>query len=115
MTNVPRKADAFITLAIDVQAGRTMVAGVLYSGVNPDEQIRSFTCLADDAELMRRLPEWLAELRAEATLGRFETQAEQQARVAGYLQSGSAATEITSLNSTCTSLGPSTGPRSLTR
>lgn len=115
MTNVARKADAFITLAIDVQAGRTMVTGVLYSGVSPDEQIRSFTCLADDAQLMRRLPQWLAELRAEASLGRVETQAEQRARLAAYSSCGSATTEITSLNSTCTSLGPSTGPRSLTR
>lgn len=115
MPNTNRKADAFILLELDALGNRTMATAYLRAHTDPDVQHRSFSCLVNDASLMRRLPEWLAELRAEARLGRPETLAEQQSRVAGYSSSGSAATEITSLNSTCTSLGPATGPRSLIR
>lgn len=113
MPNAKRKADAFITMAIDAQVGRTMVTGYLRSHSNPGVQIRSFSSFVNEVDLVRRLPEWLAELRAEAQLGRVESLAEQQARLGGYSSCGSAATEITSLNSTCTSRGPAAGPRSL--
>lgn len=110
-----RQADAFITMEIDAMLGRTLVTGYLRRHAAPEDTLRSFSVLIDDANLIRRLPEWLAELRAEAELGRGESLDEQQVRLTGYSSSGSAATEITSLNSTCTSLGPVTGPRSLIR
>lgn len=110
-----RKADAFLTLAVDVMDGKTHVTGYLRRHTDPEVQLRSFSCLATDAVLFARLPEWLAELRAEAALGRLETLTDQQDRLAGYW-SGSAETEIISLNSTCTSRLPDgSGPRSLTR
>ena len=112
MTNVACKADAFITLDVDVLEGRTMVTAFLRDPAKPDVLRQSSQCLRNDAQLMQYLPRVLAEIRAEAALGRFETPAEQKARLAGYSSSGSATTETTSLNATCTSLGPSTGPLS---
>lgn len=109
------KADAFIALEVDVMAGKTLVTGYLRRHTDPEVRVRSFSCLIADAELLTRLPEWLAELRSEAQLGRVETLIEQQNRLASYSAFGSTATEITSLNSTCTSLGPVAGPRSLIR
>ena len=76
------KADAFITLAVDVMASKTLVTGYLRLHADPEIQVPSFSCLLDDAGLLKRLPEWLAELRAECVLGRVETLAEQQARLA---------------------------------
>lgn len=114
MPNTPRKADAFITIEVDVLDGCAVVIGYLRRRADPELQTRSFSCLVGDAGLLRLLPEWLAELRAEAELGRVETLIDQRERLDGS-SVGAATTEITSLNSTCTSLGPDTGPRSLIR
>ena len=100
-----RKSGVLLTLGIDQIDGKTSVAGFLCKPIPPYEQVRSFHCLVDDAELVKRLPEWLAELRAEAALGRFESLAEQQARLAAQASSGNGCTDMTSLNATCTSLG----------
>lgn len=109
-----RKADAFITLAVDVVADKTLVTAYLRRHTDPEVQVRSFSCLIADADLLARLPEWLAEMRAEALLGGPESIAERDARI-GNQSSCSGGTESASLNSICTSLGPATGPRSFTR
>lgn len=77
-----RDADAFITMGIDVMDGKILVGGYLRLRADPEAQVRSFTRHADDGTVLARLPAWLAELRAEAELGRLETQEEQAARLA---------------------------------
>lgn len=109
-----RKADAFLTMQIDALGGKTLVTGYLRPRDDPGRRMQSFSCLATDAQLLARLPEWLAELRAEAQLGCFESMAQEAARLSAQ-SSGSATTEKTSLNSICTSRGPVSGPRSFTR
>ena len=87
MTN--RKADAYITLEIDVLDGKTLVVGYLRPRCDPDRQVRSFSTALSDAGLLDRLPVMLADLRAEAALGRCETQAE------SAMRRQSACTELT--------------------
>lgn len=107
MSQTTRKPNAMLTLGIDQLDGQTVVAGYLCSPHPPYEQRLSFRGSFTDAEIATRLPEWMAELRAEAALGRFESLDEQRARLAGQASSGKSCTDITSLNSTCTSLGAS--------
>lgn len=117
MSTAKIKPAATITIEIDVLApvGKSVVSGTLVCqpGGRP---MYSFSGGFTDAEIATLLPEWMAELRAEAALGRFETLAEQKARLAGQASSGECSTDTTSLNSTCTSLSPDgSGPRSLVR
>lgn len=95
MTN--READGFITLAIDVMDGKILVSGDLRRHASPQVHVRSFTCLADDDTVLARLPEWLAELRAEAELERLETQEEQDARLAASTDDQPAGQEVTNV------------------
>jgi len=53
---------------------------------------QAFTCyFCTDAEVQQHIGAWLAELRAEAALGRNETQAEEAARLAGVAAAGQGA------------------------
>lgn len=49
---------------------------------------RVFLSHCDDADVLQHIGDWLAELRAEAALGRNETQEEQRARQAGAMTGG---------------------------
>jgi len=92
-----QKPRAFISLAVDHFDGRVMATAFLYNAEKSDKPIPSFACLAiDDADLIKRLPEWLAALRAEAKLGRCESLQETADRLAGY-SSGCTTAETTSL------------------
>lgn len=107
MSNTDRKPGFLITMGVDFLPGKVSVDGYLCEPCPPYRQVKSFSCLINEADLPKRLPELFDELRAEAALGRFESLAEQQARLAGQASSGECCTDITSLNSTCTSLGAS--------
>lgn len=53
---------------------------------------QAFTCyFCTDTEVQQHIGAWLAELRAEAALGRNETQAEEAARLAGVAAAGQGA------------------------
>lgn len=52
---------------------------------------QAFLSLCDDAKVLRHIGDWMAELRAEAALGRNETQAEEAARLAGVAAAGQGA------------------------
>jgi len=110
------KHGAVLSIELDAvpSSGRSMVCAslVCQPGGRP---MHSFSGLFTDAEIAARLPGWMAELRAEAELGRVETLDEERQRLAGS-SSGSCCTVISSLNATCTSLSPDgSGPRSLVR
>lgn len=51
----------------------------------------AFFSLCDDADVLQHIGDWLAELRAEAALGRNETQEEEAARLAGVAAAGQGA------------------------
>lgn len=102
------KAAAVISIELDAipSAGKSMVCATLVfqPGARP---MHSFSGAFTDAQIVSRLPEWLAELRAEVALGRFESLAEERARLAAQSSPGNGCTDMTSLNATCTSLGAS--------
>lgn len=74
------KAAAVISIELDAipSAGKSMVCATLVfqPGARP---MHSFSGAFSDAQIVSRLPEWLAELRAEVALGRFESLAEERA------------------------------------
>ena len=87
------KAAAVISIELDAipSAGKSMVCAtlVLQPGARP---MHSFSGAFTDAQIVSRLPEWLAELRAEVALGRFESLAEERARLAAQSSSGNGCT-----------------------
>ena len=92
MSQTEPKPNAMLKISIDCIGGKTAVAGYLIGPHPPYEQMLSFMGAFTDAEIATRLPEWMAELRAEAALGRFESLAEQQARLAAQASSGECCT-----------------------
>ncbi len=87
MSNADRKPGFLIMMGVDFLPGKVSVDGYLCEPCPPYRQVKSFSCLISEADLPKRLPELFDELRAEAALGRFESLAEQQARLAAQASS----------------------------
>ena len=88
MPNTDRKSGFLITIGVDFLPGKVSVDGYLCEPCPPYRRVKSFSCLVSEADLLKRLPELFDELRAEVALGRFESLAEQQARLAALASSG---------------------------